>query len=159
MDSWVQSAINWLPYGVPEQYQLEVQNGRPGAGLGESYTPLRVTLWCHPSSALRPPRALEPLERQRETEKAVAELRSANLDISAKDFYKPTEWQIRSERDARAALRALPQGASFQEKTAAARAAVHKINAELEHARSMRPTGRAGQFVGWKRTRRDDGPN
>lgn len=134
VDSWVQSAINWLPYGVPQQYQLEVRRQVEGVlqELHPSQSYSLVSSLVNAASA----RALEPLERQRETEKAV-EKALANLDISAKDFYKPTEWQIRSEHDARAALRALPQGASFHEKKAAARSAVHKINAELEHARTF----------------------
>jgi len=131
VDSWVQSAINWLPYGVPEQYHLEVRRQVEEA-LQELHPSQSYSL---ASSLVRAAsaKALEPFERQRETEKAVEEA-LGNLDISAKDFYKPTEWQIRSERDARTALRALPQGASFQEKKAAARTAVHKINAEFEHS-------------------------
>jgi hypothetical protein len=133
VDLWVQNAINWLPYEVPKQYHLEVQRQVEEAlqELHPSQSYSLVSSLVSAASAY----ALEPFERQRETEKAV-EAALWNLDISAKDFYKPTEWQIRSERDARIALSALPQGASFQERTAAARAAVHKINAEFEHSRS-----------------------
>ena len=133
VDSWVQSAINWLPYGVPQQYHLEVRRQVEEAlqELRPSQSYSLVSSIVRAASA----KALEPFERQRETEKAVEEA-LAMLDISAKDFYKPTEWQVKSEHDARAAVRALPQCASFQEKKAAARTAVHKINAEFEHSRT-----------------------
>lgn len=144
VDSWVQSAINQLPYGVPEQYHLEVQRQVEGA-LQELHRPQSYSLLSSLVGAASA-KALEPFERQQETEKAVEEA-LWNLDISAKDFYKPTEWQTKSEQDARAALRALPQGASFQEKKAAARSAVHKINAEFEHSRTFNRL--VGQVILW----------
>jgi hypothetical protein len=133
VDSWVQSAIMQLPYGVPEKYHLEVQRQVEGAlqELHPSRSYSLVSSLVSAASAM----AFEPFERQQETEKAVEEA-LRNLDTCAKDFYKPTEWQIRSERDVRTALGALPQGASFQEKKVVASTVVHMINAEFEHSRT-----------------------
>jgi hypothetical protein len=152
VDSWVQSAINGLPYGVPERYHLEVQRQVEGVlrELNPSQSYSLVSSLVSAASA----KALEPFERQEETENAVEEA-LRNLDISAKDFYKPTEWQIRGERDARTALNALSQGASLQEKTAVARAAVHNINAEFAHSRTCnRLVGQVSLWGGTDEERR-----
>lgn len=133
VDSWVQSAIDALPYGVPESYHLEVRRSvervLQDVHPSQSYT--FVSTLVRAAST----KVIEPHLRQQETEKAVAES-LVTLDSSAKNFFgKPTEWQIRAERDVRTALRALPRGATFQEKQCAAKTTVHKINAEFEYTR------------------------
>jgi hypothetical protein len=133
LDSWVQTAIHALPYGVPESHHLDVRRNVERALQDvhpfQSYS--LVSTLVRAASA----KVLEPYLRQQETEKAVEES-LATLDSSAKNvFGKPTEWQIRAEHEVRIALRALPQGATFQEKQGTAKTAVHKINAEFEHTR------------------------
>ena len=145
LDSWVRSAIQALPYGVPESYHLDVrrhvEQTLRDVQPSQSYS--LVSTLVSAASA----KAIEPYLQQQETEKAVKE-GLATLDICAKNaFGPPSEWQIRAERDARAALRPLPPGATFQEKQSTAKAAVHKINAKFEH--SCTCDRLAGQVTLW----------
>jgi len=133
VDSWVQSAIDALPYGVPESYHLDVR--RSVERVLQDVHPTQSYSFASTLVRAASAKVIEPYLRQQETEKAVEES-LARLDFSAKNLFgKPTEWQVRAERDVRTALRALPQAATFQEKQATARTAVDKISAEFEYTR------------------------
>jgi hypothetical protein len=126
---WLEWALETLPWGVPDEYRLEVrQEVEKTLESLQPQTPESLTrklLEGAVQKGLRPWRNAKDVER-------VLESALGMLPWSARSFSQPTKWQIRAGEEANSAIYKLPDGVSFEAKLAAATAAVQKVALEFE---------------------------
>jgi hypothetical protein len=143
---WLREVLRQLPRDVPPELRLQVADVTRRE-LSDLYRTSADHAEDIVEATLRAAveQALYPWRRSKEAEKAADESLD-QLPLFAKGSWgEVSEWELRAKAEALAAIAALPETATFQQMSAAARAVGKRVAKEYEHNEAQARAARESQ--------------